>query len=381
MNKKEIAELRRHQRRDRSNATTIYGCYVNAEKEIVSAFSRSLATMPENEADKFFKLFRRVLGGAGGDSIGRLHHILSFKTSQVADSEEHRQLMSLRGKGLDNEDVRKEFYQKVIGSLTMDSHYLILIFSETYDVPFKSKDGDTQADNSDEGFTYVLCAICPVKQTQPVLHYDDDCKNFQDGSIINFATTPEIGFLFPAFTDRSTNIYEALYYNRNKAENYEDFITAVFNTPIADAVQQQKQAFAEVLATSLDDDCSLNVAQAVHEQISQRMLLHKEAKVPEPLEIQQHEIVSMVKSCGVPEDKLKKLTEAMENKFGKNTAFCPSNIINTKRIEVTAPDVVIRVAADRSDLIQTKVINGTKYILIRADEEVAFDGVNINIEE
>ena len=155
MNKKEIAELRKRQRRERSNAKTLHGCYVNEGKEVVSAFSKSFATMPENEADKFFKMFRRILTGAGGDTIGRVHQLLSFKTSQVANSTEHKQLMELRDK-LDDEEIRKEFYQKVIDSLEMDCPYLILIFSETYDVPFKSKDGDTQADNSDQSFTYVL---------------------------------------------------------------------------------------------------------------------------------------------------------------------------------------------------------------------------------
>ena len=33
---KEISEIRRHLRRDRSNMTAIYGCYVNDNKEIIS---------------------------------------------------------------------------------------------------------------------------------------------------------------------------------------------------------------------------------------------------------------------------------------------------------------------------------------------------------
>ena len=48
---KEIGELRRHLRRDRSNMTNIYGCYVNDHKEIISQFEQSLGMMPENEAE------------------------------------------------------------------------------------------------------------------------------------------------------------------------------------------------------------------------------------------------------------------------------------------------------------------------------------------
>ena len=66
MNQKEIGEIRRRIRRDRSNMTAIYGCYVNAQKEIISEFKLSTAIMPENEAEKYFSLLKRVLSGGIG---------------------------------------------------------------------------------------------------------------------------------------------------------------------------------------------------------------------------------------------------------------------------------------------------------------------------
>ena len=51
MNTKEIGEIRRHLRRERSNITAIYGCYVNEYKEIISQFRQSTGMMPENEAE------------------------------------------------------------------------------------------------------------------------------------------------------------------------------------------------------------------------------------------------------------------------------------------------------------------------------------------
>ena len=81
---KEISEIRRHLRRDRSNMTAIYGCYVNDNKEIISEFRQSVGIMPENEGDKYFALLRRTLSGA----IGRNLIDITFKTSQVASSAE-----------------------------------------------------------------------------------------------------------------------------------------------------------------------------------------------------------------------------------------------------------------------------------------------------
>ena len=45
------------------------------------------------------------------------------------------------------------------------------------------------------------------------------------------------------------------------------------------------------------------------------------------------------------------------------------------------PDVTIRVPPERSDLVETRVLGGVKYILIRADEGVELNGVNIQIDD
>ena len=92
MNIKEIGEIRRHIRRDRSNMTAIYGCYVNENKEIIAKFRRSTGMMSENEGEKYFGLLKRSLSG----SVGKNLIDITFKTSQVAGSEEHKLLMDLR---------------------------------------------------------------------------------------------------------------------------------------------------------------------------------------------------------------------------------------------------------------------------------------------
>ena len=76
MNTKEIGEIRRRLRRERSNITAIYGCYVNENKEIITEFRQSTGIMPENEADKYYALLRRALSG----SIGKNLIDISFKT-------------------------------------------------------------------------------------------------------------------------------------------------------------------------------------------------------------------------------------------------------------------------------------------------------------
>ena len=77
MNMKEIGEIRRRVRRDRSNMTSIYGCYVNENKEIISEFRQSTGMMSENEGDKYFGLLKKALSG----SVGKNLIDITFKTS------------------------------------------------------------------------------------------------------------------------------------------------------------------------------------------------------------------------------------------------------------------------------------------------------------
>lgn len=377
MNDKEIGEIRRHLRRDRSNITAIYGCYVNDNKEVISEFRQSTGIMPENESDKYFALLRRSLSGA----IGKNLIDITFKTSQVAGSPEHKMLMDLRETKLADDALRREFCQKIIDTVTIEGNYLILLCCDSYDVPFKSKDGDSQADNSDETYTFILCAICPVKQTKANLHYVPEEKLFHDGAMNQMVSAPALGFLFPAFDDRATNIYNALYYTHDITASQDALIEAVFNTPVPQPAAEQKKSFEALLTTSLGDDCSLDVVQTVHDQLCQRIELHKESKVPEPLMISKEDVKEVLTFCGVSEEHLAKFSVDYDETFGFEADLHPKNIIDNKHFEVKTPDVVIKVDPARSDLIETRVIGGVKYILISADENVEVNGVNINIAD
>lgn len=380
MNIKEISEIRRRQKKTRSNMHHIYGCYVNEKKEIISEFCREVVTMKEQEAEKFFSLFHRVLGGARGDSLGKTLLEITFATAQVADSPEHKLLMNLRGDKLHNDgESRMAFYKKVMESLEMEGNYLILLGTESYDVPVKSKDGLEQ-DESDEVFTYTLCAICPVKTTKAVLHYAPESDDFRDGNIVNAASSPLLGFLFPAFDNRATNIYNALYFNKNQTDNHEDFVKAIFSVEIPEPAKVQEQNFSTVVAEALGGDCHLDTVQTIHEQICNRIELHKESKAPEAMVLTKSQFTEILEGSGAEEEQIQKFSKKFDEHFGAEAEICPHNIVNPKKFVVETPDVTVRVDADNRNMIQTRTIGGVKYILIQADETVTVNGIPITIE-
>lgn len=166
MTNKEIGELRRRMKPDRTNLTAVYGCYVASSGEVLSTFREPFGLMAEEDKEKYLAIFRRALSGTPDKNLIDL----SFTTKQVADSNEHRLLMRLRETALDDEEARQKLFQTIIGAVNFEENFLILLAHERYDVPFKAKDGAKLEDGS-EVFSYFVCAVCPVKPGKEHLSY------------------------------------------------------------------------------------------------------------------------------------------------------------------------------------------------------------------
>ena len=215
MNQKELNELKRRFKPDKTSIGHVYGCYVNTKGELISRIDASLGMLPQEETELYLERLRKILSGAAGKNLIDI----IFSPEQVNDSDEHRLLMSLRDSRLENPEIREEFYQKVADSLQLeDENYLILLACDSYDIPHKGRDGDSFADGAEQVFTGVYCAVCPVKEGGAGLRYFHEESTFHISGAGPLASAPVLGFLFPAFDNRATNINNALYYVKQPAE-------------------------------------------------------------------------------------------------------------------------------------------------------------------
>lgn len=377
MNEKEIAEIRKRLKHDKNNITKLYGCYVSANKEIKNEFVQTVGLIPLETNEMLFNMIKKTLSGR----IGRNLHDISFRTEQVGASEEHQLLMTLRDSELQNEAAVHELYEKIVNSYPTDENYLILLGCDTYDLPNLSKNDETMEDDSTEVFRYIICCVCPIKLTKTMLGFSNADNTFGNIGADNSVSAPEIGFMFPAFDDRSTNIYNAVYYTKSADENYETVTDTLFNTEVLMPASEQKETFQSLIAETAGDDCNYELMQNVHEHITEMIAEHKNAKADEDLSVGKTEIRKILTDCGVSEDNISKFDENYDNSFGEKTSFNPQNIIDEKNFEIKTPDVTIKVKPDKSYLLETKVIDGVKYVMVRAEEGVEVNGVKINIAE
>lgn len=377
MNQKELNEIRRHLTLDKNNIRTIYGCYVNSNKEIISYLDESMGLMAEFEAEKYLSFLKKILSGGLGKSLTDI----VFDNEEVQKGDSHRLLTQLWESDLVDSDAREELYQKIIETLDFQNrNYLILLACDHYDVPRRGVDGQIMKDASETMFSYILCCVCPVKDGKPALGYAPVEQVFKKHSAIQLVGAPETGFMFPAFDERAANLYGALLYSRDHAVRNYDFISAVFGTEDAPlSPEEQKAVFCDVLEQTLAEDCSLDVMQDIHSHLRSRMQLHKESKDPEAPQISAREVSDVLRAGGVPEEKVNAFQEQCDERFGESTALHPGNIMESKKFQIETPNVKISVDPEFTHVVRTKVINGNKYIVIPANGDVEVNGVPVEI--
>lgn len=375
MNQREIAELRRRLKPQRSGITHVRGCCVNDKKEIIATFDQPMGeTLPE-ETEAIFALLRKALSGAPGRNLLSI----PFSTRQVLESEQHHALCRLR-KSLKDEEAVLALYEHIRTSYEGNGNYLILLAQEDYDVPSYNRNDD--ADGSAEVYSYLLCCVCPVKNIQkPSLGFLAYEQRFRSATGDPGVGAPEFGFLFPAFDDRATNLYNALFYTRDIADNHNEITAALFGSePAMPPAAAQKETFHAVLTEAIGEECRYEVIEGVQQQLSALIDEHKASREKETLVISAEMVKHVLEASGVGEAGAAAFEKQCNEAFGEGAAFCPGNLIDKGKLAVVTPDVSIKVAPERSDLIETRTIDGVKYILVRAEGEVQVNGVPIHID-
>lgn len=377
MNQKELNELRRRFKPDRTAISKVYGCYVSSSRQIISYVDAPLGLLSQEEQEMYLNLLKKTLSGA----LGRNLIDIVFSTAQVADSDEHRLLQTLRQTELQDANARESLYRRIIDAIDMgESSYLILLAADTYDVPHRSRDDLEVPDASETVFRYFVCAICPVKDPTLALQYSDRDKEFRGSSTGHIAQPPVLGFLFPAFDDRAANIYNALFYSKDTAQLHQEVIDAVFCVQEAPmSPQEQQNVFTSALTETLEKDCSYDVVQAVHEQLRGRIQEHKESRDPEPLTLSVREVGDVLTGSGVPEEKVEAFQDQCRRQYGQDAALNPRNIIEAGKFQITTPEVKITVPPEYSYMVETRIIDGRRFILIPADDGMEVNGIAVTI--
>ena len=371
MNKKEILEIKKLFTTDKCCIQRICGCYVDANKNKVMTFKNAFLSLQDEEIFKYFKIFRSTLSG----SIGKNMLNMEFPLDTEAEGGTQEFLMQLRSSNLKDEHLLDFFYNKVIDNYNFGENYLILLIYAAYDVPGKSSDGLGMDDASDYVYDHILCSICPVKLSKEGLCYNAENNSIETRIRDWLVDAPAHGFLFPAFNDRNTDIHSILYFSKNGEEIQPEFIDGVLGCVTPMTGKTQKTTFHEIIEETLGDKCNFETIKTIHENLTAFVEEHKEE--PEPVAFGKIELRHAIEKSGVDNECIEEFEEHFKSVADERTNFLASNVLNARSFEIKAPDVTIKVAPDRTDLIETREIDGRKYLLIELTDNIEINGINV----
>ncbi len=375
MIKQEVNELKRLYTPSNCSITRICGCYVDGEKNKKTQFKEAFLSLPEEEIFKYFELLRKTLSGTLGKNLLDLEFPLA--SEQEGGTQEF--LLRLRESKLKDDTLLDEFYDKVVASYEYVGNYLILLIHDAYDVPGKTTDGLTMEDASDSVFEYLLCCICPVNLYKPGLSYDALANEFHNRVRDWVVEMPEVGFLFPAFNDRSSDLHSTLYYTKNPEEPHSELVDQILGATLPLTAGSQKETFQALIEETLGQDAEYEVVKSIHENLTEMIEEHKE--IPEPLMLDKHQVKNLFEKSGVVEEKLTDFDKLYDAAAGEDTSLMVNNVANTRTFEVKTPDVVVRVNPERADLVNTLFIEGKRCLVIEINDHVEVNGVTVRTGE
>ena len=375
MNKREVAEIRKQFTQDRCAIMRICGCYVDGEKNKKTELKEAFLSLPEEEIFKYFNIFKKALSG----TIGK--NLINMEFPMEAEAQDGAQdfLMKLRDSELKDDDLLEAFYDKVIEGYYSVENYLILLIYGVYDIPGRAEDGTEMFDASDEVYRHILCCICPVTLSKPGLAYDEESNSFRTRVCDRVVDMPDVGFLFPAFDDRSANIHNLLYYAAKAEELRLGFAESVLGCQLPLSAGGQKETFCTLIEETLGEECEYEIVKNIHEKLNE--IIEENKDEPEPVLLDGAGVKRLLEYSGVEEEKLSGFDEKYAEAAGSGAQLAASNLANTRQFEIKTPDVIVKINPERTDLVETRIINGRKCLVIELNDQVEVNGIQVRIPD
>ena len=371
MNKKEILEIRKQYTHERCSISRICTCYVDGEKNIKTTMKEAFLSLPEEETFKYFNIIKQTLSGTLRKNLLNLE----FPLAAQNPGGPQEFLLKLRDSRLQDDALLEEFYNKIIETWYFPENYYIILIHVAYDIPGKSSDGSEMFDASDEVYEYLLCSLCPVKLSKPGLFYNTE-HNQIENRIRDWVVEPPVkGFLFPAFNDRSSDIHGMLYFSKQAEELQPDFMESMFGCQLPLTAKSQKESFNTLIADTLGEDADYEMVKNIHEHLTEMVEETKDS--PDPLVLTRPDVKRLFELSGVPEEKMETFDRAYDAAAGEDTALLASNIASGRSFSIETPDVVIKVNPERTDLIETRIIDGKECLVITVNDRIEVNGVNV----
>ena len=185
---------------------------------------------------------------------------------------------------------------------------------------------------------------------------------------------PAHGFLFPAFTDRATDLHAALCYTKKTTEKQASYFNSMFGAELPVSADEQKEMFDTVFEQAFGNNADFDFVKSVNENI---VIAVEEKEENEEKKISKEELHNILEKSGAEEDALQVFDRAFDETVGMNTEFDPENLTNASKLDIKVDGVSVSTKIDDGASIETKIIDGVKCLVIPISGECSINGVKI----
>ena len=385
MNKKDVANIRKQFKLDNDlmNITDIFNVYIRKESsDLYHQESQPFSMLDQEQQELFLNNFKKVLTGQLDTKL--------FEVKFQREAENHSQHILYKGLQSNNVEKWKEQMLLIVFKMLKDQPFtmdtVITFIRGEYYKPTKRKHIESEESDRDEVYKhpFILCSINKTEQPQKALVFDYIEKEFKSNvvvdSVINLKS-PVAGFLFPCFTDNSTDVNHILYSagKPNQPDPY--FIEEVLNGEEIMTAQEDKKIFEEIVKDVVGDQVDASTLANVYEEVNRMIDDHEEEDSPK---LDYKDVERALKVSGVEDVN----TDKVEMSFQKvaddeKYELKASNIVpkyHSKSIKIKTKVADIAISPQDLKYIKQLNYNGKRCVLIEVDEDTEIEGFKLNSE-
>jgi anti-sigma28 factor (negative regulator of flagellin synthesis) len=213
---------------------------------------------------------------------------------------------------------------------------------------------------------------------------------------------PSVGFVFPAFIDRSSDVNSVMYYTKNAKKPHPEFMEKALGCPPRQTATLQKENFQTIIKKSIPSDQAdpdkifMEIQDNLNAIVEEHNALYEDPD-SEPITLTNKDIQEILIETGVPEEVTTQIEKSYEQIFGEDLPLA-SHLIDQKTLKESAQrkkeahlekqvevlqsklqqvtqeapdspyDIVLQVNPEKVPQIKTQIIDGKKCLIIPMDE-------------
>ncbi len=371
MDKKGIAEVKKCFKKEDCRIDRMVSCFVNEEGEVISRFSDSFYALEDKELFKYCELFKQSLSG----KLGRNLYTLAFPLEEEKEGGKQQELYQLLQSELKEEALYDAFFEKVRKDYPIPGKHLLLLAHGIYDVPKKTTDGLVLEDASENVYSFLLFALCPVSLLKEGLCFDQQSDSFISRSEDFVVQKPEISFLYPAFHDRGSDIHELLYRCNKREDSLDSLPETLFGTPLPMGEKQQKNCFSKLVEEILQEDCTFENVRLLQEELAE--LQNKENEEEREQSLPKNQVKALLEKAGATEEQLLNFSSLYDEELGeKNESLFLENLADST-LRLDSDNVHLRIKNEVSAILESRIIDGKEYLLLPISDNLECNGISI----